>query len=146
MQQAERLGRLAAGASVALTLPRAPTAEDGGFLTLGDILERWRGALTRCELVVLSACETQRGRMQKDEGVYALPVGFLYAGAPSVIASLWRVDDASTAELFADFYGKLRGSGGREKLQAFTEARKALKKKYPEPYYWAPFVFIGDPR
>jgi tetratricopeptide (TPR) repeat protein len=132
--------------SLALTLPRAPTAEDDGFLSLADVLSGWRGALARCELVVLSACETQRGYEQRDEGVYALPVGFLYAGAPSVIGSLWRVDDASTAELFADFYARLRGSGGRDKLVAFTEARKALKRKRPEPYFWAPFVYVGDPR
>ncbi len=137
---------LASYSSLALTLPAQPTAEDDGFLSLADVLAGWRGALARCELVVLSACETQRGHEQRDEGVYALPVGFLYAGAPSVIGSLWRVDDASTAELFADFYGRLRGSGGREKLLAFTEARKALKKKHPEPYFWAPFVYVGDPR
>ena len=73
-----------------------------------------------------------------------MPLGFLYAGAPAVIGSLWRVDDASTAELFADFYRRL--AKGTPKLQAFTEARKALKKKYPQPYHWAAFVYIGDPR
>lgn len=132
--------------SLALTQPVTPTAMDDGFLTLADVLAGWRGALAGCEMVVLSACETQRGYEQRDEGVFALPVGFLYAGAPSVIASLWRVDDASTAGLFADFYGRLRGSGGREKLAAFIEARKAFKRKQPEPYFWAPFVYIGDPR
>jgi hypothetical protein len=130
--------------SLALTLPRVPTAKDDGFLSLADVLAGWRGALTRCELVVLSACETQRGNEQRDEGVYALPVGFLYAGAPSVIGSLWRVDDASTAELFADFYKRLQE--GKGKLGAFTEARRALKKTHPEPYFWAPFVYVGDPR
>jgi tetratricopeptide (TPR) repeat protein len=130
--------------SLALTLPKTPTAEDDGFLTLADVLAGWRGALAGCELVVLSACETQKGYEQRDEGVFALPVGFLYAGAPSVIASLWRVDDASMVDLFADFYGRLRGSGG--KLAAFTEARRAFRRKLPEPYFWAPFVFIGDPR
>jgi len=93
---------------------------------------------------VLSACETHAGPLQKNEGPYALPVGFLFAGAPAVIASLWRVDDASTAELFADFYKRL--AAGTPKLQAFTEARRALRKKYPAPYHWAPFVYIGDPR
>jgi len=137
----ERLGNRS---SLALTLPRTPTAEDDGFLTLADVLAGWRGALAGCELVVLSACETQKGYEQRDEGVFALPVGVLYAGAPSVIASLWRVDDASTAELFADFYRRL--ADGKGKLEAFTEARRELRKKYPEPYHWAPFVYIGDPR
>jgi len=115
-----------------------------GFLSLFELLEKWRDRLSACELVVLSACETVEGPLQDDEGLYAMPLGFLYAGAPAVIGSLWHVDDASTAELFADFYRRL--ASGTPKLEAFTEARKALRKKYPEPYYWAPFVYIGDPR
>ena len=68
----------------------------------------------------------------------------MYAGTPAVIASLWRVDDASTAELFADFYARL--AKGEDKLAAFTAARLALRKKHPDPYHWAAFVYIGDPR
>jgi len=129
---------------MALTRPRLATPGDDGFLSLFELLGTWRDRLSGCELVVLSACETLKGPMQKDEGPYAMPLGFLYAGAPAVIGSLWRVDDASTAELFADFYKRLaKGTG---KLEAFTEARKALRKKYPQPYFWAPFVYIGDPR
>jgi len=129
---------------IALTRPRIVTPGDDGFLSLYELFQDWRDRLSACELVVLSACETLKGPMQKDEGPYAMPLGFLYAGAPAVIGSLWRVDDASTAELFADFYARL--AKGAPKLQAFTEARKALKKKYPQPYFWAPFVYIGDPR
>ena len=69
---------------------------------------------------------------------------WLAFGAPAVIGSLWRVDDASTAELFADFYKRV--AAGTPKLQAFTEARQTLRKKYRQPYHWAPFVYIGDPR
>jgi len=129
---------------LALTRPRVATPGDDGFLSLFELFEDWRDRLSACELVVLSACETLKGPMQKDEGPYAMPLGFLYAGAPAVIGSLWRVDDASTAELFADFYARL--AKGTPKLQAFTEARTALKKKYPDPYHWAAFVYIGDPR
>jgi len=129
---------------LALTRPRIATPKDDGFLSLFELLDTWRDRLSACELVVLSACETLKGPMQKDEGPYAMPLGFLYAGAPAVIGSLWRVDDQSTAELFADFYKRL--AKGTPKLQAFTEARKALKKKYPQPYHWAAFVYIGDPR
>jgi len=130
--------------ALALTLPDRPTANDDGFLKLIDLLEHWRDRLSGCELVVLSACETQRGPTQKDEAPFAMPVGFLYAGAPAVIASLWRVDDQSTADLFSDFYKRL--AQGKSKLEAFTEARQALRKKYPQPYFWAPFIYIGDPR
>jgi len=116
----------------------------GGFLNLYELFEHWRDRLNACELVVLSACESAKGPTQRDEGPYAMPLGFLYAGAPAVIGSLWRVDDQSTAELFVDFYRRLKN--GTPKLQAFTEARKALKKRYPQPYHWAAFVYIGDPR
>jgi len=116
---------------------------DEGWLTLHDVLEHWRDRLSGCELVVLSACETHKGPFHKDEGPYAMSLGFLYAGAPAVIGSLWRVDDESTADLFADFYRRLKTAG---KLQAFTDARRELRKKYPEPRFWAPFVYIGDPR
>jgi len=129
---------------LALTTPPLATPADDGFLTLNELFEGWRDRLSACELVVLSACETTKGPLQHDEGPYAMPLGFLYAGAPAVIASLWRVDDQSTAELFADFYARL--AKGTPKLQAFTEARRALKQKYPQPYHWAPFVYIGDPR
>jgi tetratricopeptide (TPR) repeat protein len=131
---------------LALTLPRLPTVEDDGFLHLIDLLEHWRDRLSGCELVVLSACETQQGELQRDEGVFAMPWGFHYAGCPGVIASLWRVDDASTAELMGGFYERLAGEDGGETLAAFTKARRDLRKSHPEPYFWAPFIVIGDPR
>jgi len=129
---------------LALTAPAKPTPDNDGFLSLYELIGHWRDRLSACELVVLSACETHKGPLQRDEGPYALPVGFLYAGTPRVIASLWRVDDQSTADLFSDFYKRL--AAGKSKLEAFTEARKALRKKYPQPYFWAPFIYIGDPR
>jgi len=115
----------------------------GGSLRLLDLFEHWRGRLDGCELVVLSGCETSRGHLQRDEGVFAMPLGFLYAGAPAVIASLWRVDDTSTAELMGDFYKRLKA--GDKTLEAFTQARRALRKKHPHPYHWAAFVLIGHP-
>ena len=127
-----------------LTLPRVATPEDDGSLHLYELFANWRGRLANCELVVLSACDTLKGPLQRDEGSFAMPLGFLYAGASAVIGSHWPVDDASTAELFADVYRRL--AKGTPKLQAFTEARKALRKKYPQPYFWAPFVYVGDPR
>jgi len=116
----------------------------GAPLRLEQLFREWRDRLSACELVVLSACESGTGPLQKDEGPYAMPLGFLYAGVPAVIASLWRVNDDSTAELFADFY--IRLAKGTPKLQAFTEARLELKKKYPDPYHWGAFIYIGDPR
>jgi CHAT domain-containing protein len=117
---------------------------DEGAVSLHDLLERWRDRIPGCALVVLSACDALRGPLQRDEGPYAMPVGFLYAGAAAVVGSLWRVGDASAADLFSDFYARLRE--GKPKLQAFTEARRALRRKHADARHWAAFVYIGDPR
>lgn len=96
-------------ASLALTQPKEPTANDIGFLTLDHLIRTWRGKLDTCDLVVLSACDTQRGIRQGD-ALMSLPWGFYYAGAPTVVASLWQVDDEATAKLMTRFYGNLFGS------------------------------------
>jgi len=129
-----------------LTMPREATAADDGVLKLIDVLEGWRGRLTQCELVVLSACSTQEGFRQRDEGVFAMPLAFSYAGCPSVVASLWNVADEATTQLMGSFYRNLAGGSGAGKVGALREACRALRAKRPEPFFWAPFVFIGDPR
>ena len=77
-------------------------------------------------------------------------MGFLYAGSPAVMASLWQVDDQSTAELMGQLYEQMiraSTSGTEEaRLEAFVTVRKALREKHAEPYFWAPFIYIGDPR
>jgi len=93
-------------ASLALTQPDTPTPEDIGFLTLDHLIRKWRGKLKDCELVVLSACDTQRG-VRAGDSMMALPWGFMYAGAPTVIASLWKVDDTATMLLMTRFYENL---------------------------------------
>ena len=61
------------------------------------------------------------------------------------MSSLWAVDDASTAELMRDFYRRL-ADGAPDRLEAFTQARRALRQKHPHPYHWAPFLYLGDPQ
>lgn len=95
-------------ASLALTAPAEPNAEDIGFLTLEEILATWGGELRGSELVVLSACDTGRGFRQGDT-VMALPLGLLICGTESVLASLWKVDDTATALLMARFYANWLG-------------------------------------
>ena len=63
-----------------------------------------------------------------------------------MIASQWRVDDASTAELMSDLYRRMAPHDAPAKIEAFTAARKKLRERYPDPYHWAPFIYIGDPR
>ncbi|MGB3969109.1 MAG: tetratricopeptide repeat protein [Planctomycetota bacterium] len=127
-----------------LSQPRLVTPEDDGLLKLRDLLHAWRGRLSTCDLVVLSACRTNIGPTNRDDSPQALPIGFLFAGVPSVISSLWAVDDGSTRELMTDFYGRLLG-GETNKLAAFTAAKKALRAKYPDPFHWAPFLYLGAP-
>ncbi|TWT44337.1 photosystem I assembly protein Ycf3 [Phycisphaerae bacterium RAS1] len=95
-------------ASLALTQPEKPTPDDVGFLRLDDLIGRWGGKLKGCELVVLSACDTQRG-IQKGDSSFSLPLGFMFAGAKTVVASLWKVDDAATQLLMTRFYENLLG-------------------------------------
>jgi CHAT domain-containing protein len=123
-----------------------PVPGDDGWLTLADLLGRWRNRLRDTELTVLSACNTARGSVEGDEGVLALPLGFSFAGCPAVVASLWRVDDDSTAILMEEFYRALLARGGDGKAETLRDARRALREKQPDPWYWAPFVLLGDPR
>jgi tetratricopeptide (TPR) repeat protein/CHAT domain-containing protein len=94
-------------------------------------------------LVVLSACETNVGAMSAGDEVVGLNRAFLYAGTPTVISSLWNVDDAATALLMERFYIHLRVGMGKGK--ALRQAQIDVRVKYPHPYYWASFVLTGDP-
>jgi tetratricopeptide (TPR) repeat protein len=127
-----------------LSQPDRVLPGDDGLLQLADLWNSWRGRLASCRLVVLSACQTNVGPTQRDEAPQALPLGFLFAGAPAVISTLWPVDDASTKELMADFYARLL-AGETDQLVAFTAAKKALRQKYPDPFHWAPFLYLGAP-
>ena len=95
-------------ASLALCTPQEPTPDDIGLLTLEEILSTWGAQLRGSELVTLSACDTGRG-VQQGDTVMALPLGLFVAGAESVLASLWKVDDRATALLMARFYANWLG-------------------------------------
>jgi CHAT domain-containing protein len=95
-------------ASLALTRPEVPTVDDIGFLTLDRLIRSWQGRLAGCDLVTLSACETQRG-VRRGASLVALPWGFFYAGASTVVASFWKVDDTATALLMGRLYQNLFG-------------------------------------
>jgi CHAT domain-containing protein len=112
-----------------------------GFLRLHEIYNLRLGA----ELVVLSACQTGLGEEVRGEGLIGLTRGFMYAGAKRVVASLWQVDDAATAELMKRFYRGMM----QEKLPPAAALRAAqiemLKKKHwQSPYYWGAFVLQGE--
>lgn len=93
------------------------------------------------DLVTLSACETGLGKIANGDDVVGLTRGFLYAGAATIVSSLWKVDDKATADLMQAFYANLSQTG---KLDALRRAQLELKTKYPHPYYWAPFQLVGN--
>jgi CHAT domain-containing protein/Tfp pilus assembly protein PilF len=97
------------------------------------------------ELVVLSACETGLGEEVWGEELIGLSRAFFYAGVPTVTVSLWRVEDDSTARLMVAFYRRLIAGAGP--VQALAEAKRQLLAEGVEhPFYWAPFIVIGQPR
>ncbi|WP_414654191.1 CHAT domain-containing tetratricopeptide repeat protein [Hyalangium sp.] len=93
------------------------------------------------QLVVLSACDTGRGDVKLGQGVYGLRRALVVAGAETLVMSLWRVNDATTAELMEDYYRHLLAGKGR--AVALRESMLALREKQPHPHFWAPFIVIG---
>jgi CHAT domain-containing protein len=112
-----------------------------GFLRLQDVYEMKLPA----EVVVLSACQTALGRPLAGEGLLGLARGFLYAGSRRVIASLWPVDDAATAQLMQAFYrGVLQRGESPAAALRHAQTSVASIPKWRAPYYWAGFVVEGD--
>jgi CHAT domain-containing protein/predicted negative regulator of RcsB-dependent stress response len=112
-----------------------------GFLRLHEVYNLQLNA----DLIVLSACETGLGKEIKGEGLIGLTRGFMYAGAPRVVASLWNVDDLATAELMKLFYQRMLKDG----LSAGAALRAAQlelsgQKRWASPYFWAGFVLHGE--
>lgn len=97
--------------------------------------------LDNTELVVLSACETGLGQVQVGEGVFGLQRSFLVAGASTVIMSLFKVNDEVTQKLMTRFYELWLKTG--DKRKSFADAKREIKKLYPEPIYWGSFVMSG---
>jgi CHAT domain-containing protein len=108
------------------------------------------------ELVTLSACQTGLGRLKGGEGLVGISRAFLFAGSPSVIASLWSVADQATAPFMTEFYRNL--NRGMSKAEALREAKRWMltRAEHPEPggkggpydhpFFWAPFILIGESR
>ena len=118
---------------------------EDGFLRTDEVFNLKLGS----PLVMLSACETGLGKEKRGEGVMGLTRAFMYAGSPTVGVSLWSVADRSTAELMSDFYKRLLSANAGAPSSPSTAMRNAqlamiAGKKYSAPFYWAPFVLIGD--
>ncbi len=101
------------------------------------------------DLVVLSACETGIGKLQRGEGIISLARAFAYAGAKSMVTSLWSVNDASTSNLMRYFYRDLRKGHGKDEALRNARIDYLKREKTSErchPFYWAAFVPVGDMR
>ena len=114
-----------------------------GFVGLRDIY----GLRAPVDLVVLSACRTGLGKDVRGEGLIGLTRGFIYAGASSVVASLWKVDDEATAELMKRFYANML-QGGMRPAEALRAAQNSIRQEpqWRAPFYWAAFTLQGDYR
>lgn len=117
---------------------------DDGLLEAREIMQ----LNLHADLVVLSACDTARGRFGAGEGMIGMSWSFFVAGVPSMVASQWKVDSASTAKLMIDFHKRLRGEASlrlQSKATALQQAALNLMKdpRYRHPYFWAGFVMIG---
>jgi CHAT domain-containing protein len=112
-----------------------------GFVGLQNIYE----LRVPANLVVLSACETARGKDVRGEGLMSLTHGFMYAGASSVVASLWRVDDEATAELMREFYTNMLQEG-MTPAAALRAAQNNIRQRpeWRSPHYWAAFTLQGE--
>ncbi|MEO1296800.1 MAG: CHAT domain-containing protein, partial [Cyanobacteria bacterium J06636_16] len=118
-------------------LALAPSEQDDGWLTAEEIAD----LDLQADLVILSACDTGRGRITGD-GVVGLTRSFLTAGADTVIVSLWQVPDTPTATLMVAFYEQLARS--QTKAQALRQAMQITKQQFPDPRNWSAFVLVGE--
>jgi CHAT domain-containing protein/Tfp pilus assembly protein PilF len=130
--------------SLVALAPDDPSAGSGqaaydGWLTVGEV---YGLDLSHADLVVLSACQTNLGELSEGDELVGLTRAFIFAGTPTVVASLWSVDDESTALLMERFYTHLRGGMGKAK--SLRQAQLEVREEYPNPYYWAGFVLSGD--
>jgi CHAT domain-containing protein len=112
-----------------------------GFLRSHDIFNLQLSA----DLVVLSACRTALGKDIKGEGLVGLARGFMYAGAPRVVGSLWSTNDKATAELMVRFYRKMLKENQRPPAALRAAQIEMLRdKRWQAPYFWAGFTLQGD--
>jgi CHAT domain-containing protein/Tfp pilus assembly protein PilF len=123
-----------------LLLARDDDPADNGLLQVYEIFNLELTA----DLVVLSACDTALGKNVSGEGLIGVSRALLYAGAASVVVSLWQVSDASTSDLMIRFYRHL--SEGKEKSEALRLSKlEMIREGKAHPYYWAAFTLIGQP-
>ena len=122
-------------------LALTPDQKNDGKLEMHEIFDLdWRGV----SLVTLSACSSGKGKLASGNDLVGLTRGFMFAGAPSILCSLWDVDDEATRALMVSFYKNYLG--GMSKPESLRKAQVTMQKskKWSHPYYWSAFVLFGD--
>jgi CHAT domain-containing protein len=134
--------RLPLNSALALTIPERPVeGQDNGLLQAWEIFEQMR---IDADLVTLSACDTALGKEMGGEGLVGLVRAFQYAGARSVLASLWGVADESTAELMRRFYGHLKAGKAKDEALQAAQIEVMRTPGLSHPFHWGAFEIIGD--
>ncbi len=132
---------LRSGLALAGANARRSVGGEDGILTAAEASQL---DLQGTQLVVLSACETGTGDVANGEGVYGLRRALVLAGAQSQLVSLWKVDDAATVLLMGAYYQRLRRGEGRAQALHSAQATLRADPATAHPFYWAPFIPVGD--
>ena len=134
--------RFPLNSALVFTIPDGPAApEDNGLLQAWEIMEHMR---LRADLVVLSACDTAVGRAGGGEGLLTLARAFHFAGARSVLATLWRVDDRASARLMTRFYQELRAGATRTEALRAAQVSFIKDSRLSDPAGWAAYSLSGE--
>jgi CHAT domain-containing protein len=132
--------------ALALTPPDRPTDVNDGFLSLHEVFKL---PLKGCEMVVLSACETNCGAESPLEAGSTMARAFICAGAKRIVCSHWEVDDVATTELVTHLMQQVSANLAEDRTidfaTALCAAKRELRHKTNSPYFWAPFVLVGPP-
>jgi tetratricopeptide (TPR) repeat protein len=121
-----------------MSLLDQPKGQDG-FLRLSEVM----GLKLNCDIAALTACQTGLGRHISGEGTMGMGRAFQYAGAKSVLMSLWSVSETASVNLVESFFKHLKE--GKTKLESLRLARDEIRKVgYDHPFYWAPFILVGE--
>lgn len=121
-----------------LTLVNQPQGKDG-FLRLSEVM----GLKLNADIVALTACQTGLGKHISGEGTMGMGRAFQYAGAKSVLMSLWSVSEKASVDLVGNFFKHLKE--GKNKLEALRLARQEIRQAgYDHPFFWSPFILVGE--
>jgi CHAT domain-containing protein len=132
-------GELSESDPLSSALLLVPGDGEDGRLEVRELL----GLDLHARLVVLSACETGLGKLSRGDELVGLQRAFLYAGTPTVVTTLWKVDDRASYELVRSFYEHLKKTGAADALR---QAQLETMRTFPHPFAWAAFGLTGVPR